>query len=149
MIEPGKVCFKCSVHKPLDEFYHHPAMGDGRLGKCKECTKKDVHDNYLSKTDQYKAYERERSDRPERKQQVAKYQKQRRIKNPEKERVRAATSKLIQTGKLKRLPCEHCGSEPAEAHHETYDDPYKVKWLCFVCHRKTHGQLKYLESSVN
>lgn len=46
-LEVGKVCFKCNKWKPLTEFYKHPRMADGRLGKCKECNKKDVKDNYL------------------------------------------------------------------------------------------------------
>ncbi len=37
-----KKCFKCSNTKPLTDFYAHPRMADGRLGKCKECTKKDT-----------------------------------------------------------------------------------------------------------
>jgi len=36
-----KKCFKCNVEKELTEFYKHGAMGDGHLGKCKECTKAD------------------------------------------------------------------------------------------------------------
>lgn len=33
-----KTCFKCGKEKSLDEFYTHPRMKDGHLGKCKECT---------------------------------------------------------------------------------------------------------------
>lgn len=37
-----KICFKCNLEKPTTEFYKHKAMGDGYLGKCKSCTKKDT-----------------------------------------------------------------------------------------------------------
>jgi hypothetical protein len=36
-----KKCFKCSLEKPLDDFYKHKEMSDGHLNKCIECTKKD------------------------------------------------------------------------------------------------------------
>lgn len=41
-----KKCFKCGKLKPLTDFYRHPRMGDGHLGKCKVCTKRDVHRDY-------------------------------------------------------------------------------------------------------
>lgn len=37
-----KICFKCNVDKPLDQYYKHKQMGDGHLNKCIECTKSDV-----------------------------------------------------------------------------------------------------------
>ena len=40
-----KTCFKCGACKPLVEFYKHPKMVDGHLGKCKCCTKADVKKN--------------------------------------------------------------------------------------------------------
>ncbi len=41
-MEISKVCFKCNIDKPLSEYYKHPATTDGRLGKCKSCTKDDT-----------------------------------------------------------------------------------------------------------
>jgi hypothetical protein len=51
-----KTCFNCGTEKPLDDFYRHPTMKDGRLGKCKECTKADVRANYAAKRGQYQEY---------------------------------------------------------------------------------------------
>lgn len=37
-----KKCFKCGIKKELVDFYSHRMTSDGLLGKCKDCTKKDV-----------------------------------------------------------------------------------------------------------
>ncbi len=37
-----KVCFKCHINKPLDEFHKHSRMADGHLNKCGVCTTDDV-----------------------------------------------------------------------------------------------------------
>lgn len=42
-------------------------------------------------------------------------------------------------GKILRLPCERCGSDEAEMHHEDYDRPIDVTWLCRPCHLAEHA----------
>lgn len=56
-----KACFKCHATKPIDDFYRHGQMADGRLNKCKECTKADTRANYAENIDQHRAYERTRA----------------------------------------------------------------------------------------
>jgi len=37
--------------------------------------------------------------------------------------------------------CEQCGSEDyIEAHHDDYDKPLSVRWLCKPCHLEHHNQ---------
>lgn len=135
-----KTCFKCGESKPLTEFYKHPQMADGHLGKCKTCAKVDVSGNYKTRKPQYQAYERERFQQPGRKKKVLEYQQNRRRNNPEKAKAWNMVSNAVRSGKLIRQPCESCNVPKAQAHHEDYSKPLDVRWLCFVCHRAEHGQ---------
>ncbi len=59
----------------------------------------------------------------------------------ERERRRKAREVLnhyLRDKKVQRQPCECCGNENAEAHHDDYDKPLEVRWLCFKCHRQWH-----------
>lgn len=44
-----KTCFKCGESLDEDQFYKHPAMADGRLGKCKEA--QAHHEDYTKPFD--------------------------------------------------------------------------------------------------
>lgn len=138
-----KKCFKCGYMKDLSEFYKHPRMADGHLNKCKECTKKDVAENYSTHRDQYAEYERRRFQDQERKEMAAKYQKKRRRKDPEKDSARRRVSRAVKNGELKRKPCEVCGSFYSQAHHEDYSKPLDVIWLCRKHHLELHGKVAY------
>jgi len=134
----SKTCFRCGKCKPETEFYKHPMMADGRLGKCVECAKADVKANRSKRAAEYKKYERERFKKPERKAQLAEYQRKSRIKNRDKWIARRQLRYAVVTGKLAKKPCEICGNPVSEAHHHDYSKPLDVRWLCFVHHRNEH-----------
>jgi hypothetical protein len=137
-----KTCFKCGAEKPLTDFYVHPQMGDGRLNKCKECTKRDVQKNYRDNVEHYREYERKRFQQKDRKESIIKHQRTRRARNPEKEAARRKFTYAVRTGKIERPDtCEKCGAEGGiQGHHHDYSKPLDVAWLCFKCHRAEHGQ---------
>ena len=113
-----KTCFKCQKEKPRTEFYAHPRMADGLLGKCKECTKADVKSRYVTKHDEVMEYERKRNASSNRKQRVIQYQRNSRANHPERNRARALVNYRVRNGLMKRQPCEVCGNPKSEAHHD-------------------------------
>lgn len=141
-----KKCFKCKKLKEIVEFYKHPKMGDGHIGKCKECTKTDVRRRYYDPESRLKiiAYERERFKNPERKKNISKYRAKMKIKNRHKFKAWYAVSNALRNGKLKKLPCEICRSKNnLNAHHDDYSKPLQVRWLCRYHHMEIEGKQSY------
>jgi hypothetical protein len=56
-------CIKCNELKPLEMFYKHSAMLNGRVGKCKSCCKLSQKERYveLSKNKEWFSKEKERT----------------------------------------------------------------------------------------
>ena len=50
--------------------------------------------------------------------------------NPKKFRARAAAQYYIHRGDLVPEPCEVCGALEVQAHHDDYDKPLNLRWLC-------------------
>ena len=136
----------------MTDFYVHPQMGDGRLNKCKECTKRDVSENYRANLEHYTAYEKARMYLPHRIEARRAYKnsaagkraKSISLKNyaknyPQKYVAHYAVSNAIRDGRLIRGSCEVCGAENAHAHHDDYTKPLEVRWLCRKHHLEHHG----------
>jgi hypothetical protein len=132
-------CFKCHIIKPLEDFYKHPKMTNGRLGKCKECNKIDVQKNYKKRKKQYAIYYAAREKTEKRKAWRTNQQRKQRKKSPIKSYCRQVTSRAVKSGKLIKTCCVVCGMAKVEAHHYDYYDPMNVKWLCRKHHREIHS----------
>ena len=137
-----KTCSQCGQTKPLGEFHRRSEVADGHKSRCKICTNKRGHKYRVAHRGRLVIYERMRSKRPEHKAQKARQRKRYRQLYPEKCKAIAIVGYAIYSGRLKRMPCEKCGAEPSQGHHDDYAKPLDVRWLCCECHRKEHGQLQ-------
>ena len=65
-----------------------------------------------------------------------------RERHPEKIRAHSCVKRAIKRGDLIRATiCEACGKPHlTEGHHEDYNQPLEVEWLCRTCHRRVHKQ---------
>lgn len=130
-----KKCFKCGEVKSLSEFYKHRQMADGHLNKCKPCTKQDVRENRKDKIEYYREYDRDRGNR-----QGKDYTISWRNDKPKAYKAHTIVSNAIRAGKMKRLPCEICGEADSHAHHDDYNYPLSVRFLCAAHHKQWHDE---------
>ncbi len=154
-----KKCFKCERILPLSDYYKHPMMADGHLGKCKDCTKRDVAERQQRKKldPDWVVAEAERARLKMRAVRAAGAEKKisretrRKVlsdhatKYPQKTKARQVLSNAVRDGKIKRMSCEKCGSLDSEAHHDDYSKPLDVKWLCPKHHAERHVELRDIE----
>lgn len=145
-----KQCFKCGEKKSISEFYTHPEMADGHLGKCKTCTKRDTRErvSHLRTNPEWvmeqRRIGRERARRNwangKREKRDSSINKNWRIRNRLKQKVHNIAEKALERGQIKRKQnCENCGTtnRRLEMHHEDYNFPLIVQWLCPSCHGLT------------
>lgn len=70
-------------------------------------------------------------------------------KNPDRktnDKVRLAVFRAMKRGLIQREPCEGCGTAGMQvngipsvvAHHDDYNRPLDVRWLCVPCHADWH-----------
>ena len=150
-----KQCISCNQSGALSEFYEHPYMADGHLNKCKLCCRRDANNHRRENLDRVRQYDRKRGMEPHR--IIARYFYDRtpqgrqahnrasQLWNDKNPRKRAAhilfRNRSLCDSSLAKKPCERCGSENAHAHHENYDKPLEVAWLCPIHHKQRHREM--------
>ena len=129
-----KKCFKCHRVLPLGDFYKHKQMADGHLNKCKGCTKSDSTRHRNENLEAVREYDRSRGNR-----QSPEYLSKYRAKYPKKHKAESMVNNAIRDGKLFKEPCVICGStEKIHGHHDDYEKPLNVRWMCAAHHHQWH-----------
>jgi len=153
LAEGQKKCFKCGQVKLFDDFYKHPRMADGRLGKCKICTRKDTRSRWLEKVkdpiwlemerERVRLKERKRAQLGLKKKQSAEQKRIQWLKDHDKMLARKRAYNAVLFGKItKPTRCSDCGIEkPLDMHHPDYTRALFVVFLCKECHGKRHRKI--------
>ena len=148
-----KTCICCGESKPFTDFYRHPQMADGYLGKCKVCHRAGVKKNRLEKADKYREYDRNRAmleHRVNGRERYAKTDAGRAAiqrahlssnkRYPERRAARVALGNAVRDGRV--IPpqaCWYCGSTcGVHGHHPDYSNQLGVSWMCQTCHKQVH-----------
>jgi hypothetical protein len=137
-----KKCSTCKQLKDETEFYEDKRTPDGLKYQCKEC---HMESSIRSRDEDLKRKHNREYMQRERKRNPEKYRKRERIFS----RVRPKNKKYLARKKLnnalkrgainKPNKCNGCGKETkVTAHHENYEKPLDVEWLCYECHGKKH-----------
>lgn len=58
--------------------------------------------------------------------------------NPRKYSAHLAVQRALNAGVLQKECCEVCGAASVDAHHDHYDQPLNVRWLCRRHHTRLH-----------
>lgn len=139
-----KACTKCCVVKPLDDFHNSKKDPSGKKYCCKKCTtdaavlwQKENHTRLRETRSRYARSEQGKA----KKREWAAISKER---NPEVFAAYNRVNTAKQNGSIIRRPCEKCGAEPAEGHHDDYTKPLEVRWLCHKHHNEYHGRETYV-----
>ena len=150
-----KPCNQCEETKPLEEFYRKHNRPFGRTSLCRQCMRADnksyrqTPEGKIINSRAVKKYQQTAKGGIVQKRASKKYQQTKKGKICHAQAIktyRALHSKEIQArmivyqaianGILIRPSiCSNCNKERRiSAHHEDYDKPLEVIWLCDKCH---------------
>lgn len=120
---------------------------------CAECWKARQRNYHKETAADRREYDRQRNKLPHRREARTNYQKTERgkavheasaarwmEKNRKKRAAQNAVNNAIRDGRMTRPDrCGKCNKKgPVQGHHDDYDRPLDVRWLCVSCHSAHH-----------
>lgn len=144
-----KTCNKCNIPKELSEYHKNKKAKDGLQAKCKLCIKvytdKYVKEN-IERIKEYRSrpevIEAKKIKRSTAHGKISTNRANRNSRNRYKNAAKAQNkfNHAINSGKILRpIFCDNCPSSVnVQGHHDDYNKPLEVRWLCGKCHRIWH-----------
>ena len=151
-----KTCTRCGINKPHDLFQIRKASHDGLTASCKQCLSEydktranlphrvKMREDYAKTDSGIVARNRGRAKWAYlNKDKIYQITKSYREQNPKKATAHGQLAYAIKIGTIaKSESCESCKNTDAviHGHHDDYDKPLVVRWLCALCHRQWHTE---------
>lgn len=136
-----KHCNKCDTDKPLSEFHKRKASKDGHSAMCKLCQRERDQKRYDENRDDMlekrRAYQKIEAGKAAHFRATQKYKET----SPKKRAAHIQVGNALRGGLLRKGPCEICGTtRQVVGHHDDYDRPLSVRWLCERHHKEWHRE---------
>ena len=156
----NKTCSKCKAVKSTDLFSKNRSQNDGLQNNCKQCVKEyDQTDRGRAikkkSVAKYRCSAKSREWRkkwraalpPEKRVNQNKAKKDYNLNNPYKRKAHSLIRCAIRRGDLIRPnSCSECLKDgKPHAHHDDYNNPLDVRWLCDICHADWHKNNKAIQ----
>ena len=124
---------------------------------CTNCWKTRQRNYNKETANERRAHDRERNNLPHRVEARASYQQTEqgkashaasitkwRERNKTKYEAQNKVNNALRDGKItKPTQCEGCNKKtPVQGHHDDYNKPLEVRWLCSECHSAHHDSMK-------
>ncbi len=135
-----KPCWKCMSVKGVEEFNKSSSSGCGLNSRCRACDNnasalRRAAPGMAEKASAYhEKWAKENMDKI--KENTKSYAE----RNPEKRKAYSELWAAISSNKIvKPTECEECGGHGLiDGHHDDYNKPLVVRWLCRSCHKAHH-----------
>lgn len=151
----NKKCRKCQEILPIENFWRDASTNDGYNIRCIDCKKEDQHQYIIDHPEKKDKYNDTQRIRVQRLKQDINYvmkwnaDNQERVKESRKKwyidhqtevKAHDKVEYAIKKGEIERPDtCLLCGDDyHISGHHEDYNDPLNVIWLCDTCHKRLH-----------
>ena len=130
-------CGEVKIHNIIN-FKPAKDMRCGLTNICRTCKQgidREYSRKYREKNPEWKKFDNKRNEHL-----IRKLVKEYYYKYPIRVRALIEFRRALKNGKIKRFPCKVCGEEKVHGHHEDYNKPLKIIWLCSKHHRRVHGK---------
>ena len=130
----SRTCYKCNEAKLITDFSRSKNRKLGREYVCKACKRITARRYYRDHIEERSQYQKD--NKKARARTLSRYCD----RNPEKRGAKTAVNNAIRMGKMAKPDiCSECFEEGViQGHHEDYNKPLNVIWLCPPCHLRKH-----------